>query len=50
LGNPFNEELQRRILIEGLKDLEEIDEPGTIVDPTMTYGPDEGKCWFCKLA
>jgi hypothetical protein len=50
LGNPFNEELQRQILIEGLKDLEEIDEPGTIVDLAKTYGGDERKCLACRAA
>ena len=50
MGNPFDEELQRQILFAGLKYLKEIDEPGTIVDLTRTYGSDGRKCLLCQVA
>lgn len=50
MGNPFDGELQRQILLAGLKYLKEIDDPGTIVDLTKTYGSDGRKCRFGQVA
>jgi len=49
MGNPFDGEVQRQILLTGLKYLKEIDNPGTIVDLTRTYGSDGRKCLLCKV-
>ena len=49
MGNPFDGELQRQILLAGLKYLKEIGDPGTIVDLTRTYGSDGRKCLLCKI-
>ncbi len=38
MGNPFDGELQREILLAGLKYLKEIGDPGTIVNLTKSYG------------
>jgi hypothetical protein len=48
MGNPFDEKLQRQVLMDGLKYLKEIEKPGTIVDLTKTYGIKSGECIFCK--
>lgn len=49
MGNPFDYELQKRILAEALNNLKEIAEPGTIVDKTETYRIKRGKCSACEL-
>jgi D-proline reductase (dithiol) PrdB len=49
MGNPFDKELQRQILTEGLRYLIKITEPGTIVDLTETYHIEEGKCTLCTV-
>ncbi len=50
MGNPFDEELQRGILMEGLNYLKRIENPGMIMDLTRTYGSDGRKCLLCKVA
>ena len=37
MGNPFDEKLQREILMDGLKYLKQIENPGTMVDLTGIY-------------
>jgi hypothetical protein len=43
MGNPFDYTLQKEILVEALKQLRVIDESGTILDWTATYGTKGGK-------
>jgi D-proline reductase (dithiol) PrdB len=49
MGNPFDEEAQRRLLREGLEYIETIKEPKTIVDLTSTYRIEGGKCTSCEV-
>lgn len=49
MGNPFDKGLQRQILMEALKYLKEIIEPGTIVDLTKKYRLKGGKCSLCEV-
>jgi hypothetical protein len=49
MGNPFDKGLQRRILMEGLRYVKEIREPGTIIDLTSTYKIQGGKCAVCEV-
>ena len=49
MGNPFDKELQRLILMEGLRYLIKITEPGTIADLTETYHIEGGKCSLCEV-
>lgn len=49
MGNPFDKDLQRGILLAGLKYLEAIKEAGTIVDLTMKYRIKGGKCTLCEV-
>lgn len=49
MGNSFDKDLQRRILLEGLKYVREIQEPGAIVDLTNTYRIKGGKCAVCEV-
>ena len=49
MGNPSDEELQRQILLAGLKYLKEIGDPGTIVDLTKSYGDNGRKCLLCRV-
>jgi len=49
MGNPFDRKVQRQILVDGLKYLNEIEKPGTIVDLTKTYRIKGGRCIFCKI-
>ena len=49
MGAPLNRELQRQILMDGLKFLKEIEKPGMIVDLTKTYRIKGGECIFCKV-
>jgi D-proline reductase (dithiol) PrdB len=49
MGNPFDKELQRQILTEGLRYLIKITEPGTIVDLTECYHIEGGKCTLCTV-
>jgi hypothetical protein len=47
MGNAFDEKLQRQILVKGLKYLETIEKPGTIVDLTKNYLDEGRKCLLC---
>jgi D-proline reductase (dithiol) PrdB len=38
MGNPFDHALQKKILVEGLKQLKVIEISGTILEWTTTYG------------
>lgn len=49
MGNPFDEKLQRQVLMDGLKYLKEIVKPGTIVDLTRTYRTKGGGCIFGSI-
>jgi len=49
MGNPFDKELQRQFLLEGLKYLKAIKEAGTIVDLTMKYRIKGGQCTLCEV-
>ena len=49
MGNPFDEKLQREILMEGLKYLKQIENPGTMVDLTGIYRTNRGECKFCGV-
>jgi len=49
MGNPFDKELQRQILTEGLKHLIKITEPGTIADLTEPYHIEGEKCALCAV-
>jgi hypothetical protein len=49
MGNPFNKELQRQILTEGLKHLIKITKPGTIADLTLPYHIEGEKCNLCTV-
>lgn len=49
MGNPFDEKLQRQVLMDGLKYLKEIGKPGTIMDLTRPYGIKGGECISCKI-
>lgn len=49
MGNAFDKELQRQILMEGLKHLMKITAPGTIMDLTGTYHIEAGKCTLCMV-
>jgi len=49
MGDPFDKELQRQILMEALNHLIEIPEPGTIADLTETYHMEGGKCTLCTV-
>jgi hypothetical protein len=43
MGNPFDHALQKKILVEALKQLKIIEKPGSIVDWTGIYGSKDGK-------
>jgi hypothetical protein len=49
LGSPFDKELQRQILLEGLKHLVEITGPGTIVDFRESYHIEQRECTLCTV-
>ncbi len=49
MGNPSDDELQRRILAEALKYLKDIVKPGAIVDLRETYRIKGGKCRACEI-
>ena len=49
MGNPFDGELQRQILLAGLKYLKEVGDPGTIVDLTRTYRMEGKNCLLCEV-
>ena len=49
MGNPFDKELQRQILMEALNHLTKITEPGTIADLTESYHIEGGKCTLCTV-
>jgi D-proline reductase (dithiol) PrdB len=44
MGNPYDHALQKRILLEALKYLQSVEEPGTILDRTEAYGIKTAKC------
>jgi hypothetical protein len=44
MGNPFEYGLQKKILVEALKQLPVVEEPGTILDRTEAYGIKTAKC------
>jgi hypothetical protein len=48
MGNPFDHGLQKRILIEALKYLKDIAEPGTIVNLTDIYRIKGRRCIVCE--
>ena len=49
MGNAFNRTLQRQILMDGLKFLKEIENPGMILDLTKKYKIKGGEWAFCKV-
>ncbi len=49
MGNRFDKELQRQILMEGLKHLKIITELGTIVDLTEPYHIEGEQCTLCAV-
>ncbi len=49
MGNPFDRELQRQVLTEGLRHLVKITEPGMIADLTEIYYIEGGKCTLCTV-
>ena len=49
MGNPFDYELQKRILVEALTYLKVNEEPGRILDLTETYRIKAGKCIVCEV-
>jgi hypothetical protein len=49
MGNPFDKGLQRQILMEGLKHLRKITEPGTIADLTESYHIEGDQCTLCTV-
>jgi D-proline reductase (dithiol) PrdB len=49
MGNPFDKEAQKRLLADGLKYVQTVEEPGTIVDLTSTYKIEGGKCTVCEV-
>jgi hypothetical protein len=50
MENFINEDLQRQILMMGLKDLKKIDYLGTIGDLTKTRRVAGRKCLVCRVA
>jgi len=49
MGKPFDKELQTQILMEALKHLIKVREPGTIPDLTEPYHIEGGKCTLCTV-
>jgi D-proline reductase (dithiol) PrdB len=49
MGNPFEKKLQRQILMEALKHLTRITEPGTIADLRETHRIEGGQCKVCTV-
>ncbi len=49
MGSPFDIELQKQILMKGLKCLKEISTPGAIIDLTGTYPIDVVRCTLCPV-